>query len=79
MTEEKAALLRELLAEKKRDERAMKKEAAFLAESDRRRDELLARWGLTVETSPDETDSTSDDEEEETVELDWRENVKKGS
>lgn len=79
MTEERAALLRELLAEKKRDERAIRREAAFLAESDRRRSELLERWGLTGETSPDETDSTSDDEEEETVELDWRETVKKGS
>ena len=77
MTAERAALLRELLAEKKRDERKIRRDAAFLAESDRRRDELLSRWGFTVDTSLCKTDSTSD-VEEETVELDWRENGKKG-
>ncbi len=69
-TSEERELLKKLQAKEKRIKRAEKADARFIEEADRRKDELLMRWGIKsayTETeyrygdAEDEMPPTSDD------------------
>ena len=65
MSTEEMNLLRQLQAKQKRIQRASKSDARFLSEADKRKDELLARWGLS--SVSDMSSSNTDDDLSDTL------------
>ncbi len=66
MSTEELVLLRQLQAKQKRIQRASKSDARFLSEADERKDELLARWGISLVS--DMSSSNTDDDLSDTLE-----------
>ncbi len=56
LSSEEMATLKELQAKQKRILRALKADERFFAEADKRKEELLVRWGLTTVTDSQSSD-----------------------
>jgi hypothetical protein len=69
MSTEEMNLLRQLQAKQKRIQRANKSDIRFLNEADKRKDELLVRWGLS--SVSDMSSSNTDDDLSDTLGLSY--------